>query len=108
MTHDQLKMIVDTVQGCFMRVNMQHRGQLMMNESSNDHGEHRATSAESKKHRSQKAELKRTTLALRKHEYRPMEVLDIQNILARDYHYCKWQLIEVMEIEEREIKSLAL
>jgi hypothetical protein len=111
MTQDQLKMIVETVQSCFMRVNMNHRGQLMSESSNKDlnhNGEFRVTSAESRKHRSLKGEMKQTKLALRKHEYRPMEVLDIQNILARDYHYSKWQLIELMEIEEREIKSLAL
>lgn len=30
--------------------------------------------------------------------------LEIQNSLASSYHFLKWQLVQVMEYEEREMK----
>ena len=47
----------------------------------------------------------RKRLAIKKKAYEKMEILEIQNYLSRDYHYFKWHLVEVCELQEREIAS---
>jgi hypothetical protein len=47
-------------------------------------------------------------LRLKKHDFKHLKVLDIQSMLARDYNYAKWDLIETMEIEFKLLKSLGL
>jgi hypothetical protein len=47
-------------------------------------------------------------LRLKKHEFTPLKVLDIQSMLARDYNYAKWDLIETIEIEHKLLRSLGL
>ena len=34
-----------------------------------------------------------------------MQILQIQNYLSRDYHFYKWHLVEILEVQEREIAS---
>ena len=42
-----------------------------------------------------------------KQEYTRMEILAIQNVLSRDYHFLKWHLVEELELQERELHSVA-
>ena len=42
-----------------------------------------------------------------KQKYTKMEILAIQNVLSRDYHFLKWHLVEVLELQERELNSVA-
>jgi hypothetical protein len=40
-------------------------------------------------------------IRLFKRPYQPMKLLDIQSMLARDYNFMKWDLIETMELHHR-------
>ena len=42
-----------------------------------------------------------------KEKYTKMDILAIQNVLSRDYHFLKWHLVEVLELQERELNSVA-
>ena len=44
-------------------------------------------------------------VAIKKQAYETMEILEIQNYLSRDYHFFKWYLVEMLEVQEREIAS---
>ena len=48
-----------------------------------------------------------TSMRIPKEKYTKMEILTIQNVLSRDYHFQKWQLVEVLELQERELNSVA-
>lgn len=45
-------------------------------------------------------------LKLKKHDYKELKMIDIKNSLSRDYYYAKWDLIELMELEEKQLKQL--
>ena len=47
----------------------------------------------------------RQKLAIQKDEYEKLKIEEIQNILTRDYHYLKWSLVEMLELQEREVAS---
>ena len=42
-----------------------------------------------------------------KEPYKTMDIHSIQNMLSRDYHFLKWHLVEVLELQERELSSVA-
>ena len=48
---------------------------------------------------------KEKKMAIKKTTYEAMQILEIQNYLSRDYHFFKWHLVEVLEVQEREIAS---
>ena len=48
---------------------------------------------------------KQKKMAIKKKAYETMKILEIQNYLSRDYHFFKWHLVEVLEVQEREIAS---
>ena len=44
---------------------------------------------------------------LPKEPYEIMDILAIQNLLSQDYHFLKWRLVENLELQERELSSVA-
>ena len=50
-------------------------------------------------------EKNRRRIAIRKKQYQELSVLEIQTYLTSIYHFYKWLLVEVLELQEREIAS---
>ena len=42
-----------------------------------------------------------------KEPYETMDILAIQSLLSQDYHFLKWRLVETLELQERELSSVA-
>ena len=42
-----------------------------------------------------------------KKKFKQMKVLEIQDLLSREIHFLKWQLVELLEMEERELVTLS-